>query len=468
MDREFDVVVLGAGIVGVCIALQLQRNGQRTALLDRRGPGAGASFGNAGLIQSEAVNPQMFPRDIRVLMRYARNRSIDASYHPSALAQFLGPFFDYWRNSTPERMQAIANARAPLILPSTADHQALAEAAGAQHLLRPTGWMQVYRSASALEKAAGDASALRQQFGVPSELLDSSALQGQEPALKSGLAGAIHWTGPLAVSDPQLLTLAYCGLFERLGGRLLRGDARTLRADAGAWQVLSDEGPASAGHAVVALGAWAPEVTRSFGYAPPLFVKRGYHMHFAMEAGRTLRRPLLDAERGYFLAPMQQGLRLTTGAEFAGRDARPTAVQLERAVPVAHALVPCLRGPIDEKPWLGSRPCLPDMLPIIGPAPGVPKLWYSFGHGHQGLTMAATTARLIVAMILGQPLFLDPHPYRAERFAQARSIPTRGTPQENPRSRIPHATDDDQTAYAAGAVRRRRAHHRIAHDQRRR
>ncbi len=141
---------------------------------------------------------------------------------------------------------------------------------------------------------------------------------------------------------------------------------------------------------MICLGPWADVVTRNLGYRFPLAVKRGYHMHYKPLGNAVLNHPVLDVERGYFLAPMAKGIRLTTGAEFAARDAGKTPVQLGRAEPIARSFFP-LGERVEEEPWLGARPCTPDMMPVIGPAPAHKQLWMAFGHAHHGLTLGAVT-----------------------------------------------------------------------------
>jgi D-amino-acid dehydrogenase len=413
---EFDNLVLGGGVVGVSVAVHLQMRGRRVVLVDRRAPGEETSFGNAGIIQREAVFPHIFPRGLAELFRYARNRSTEAFYHPSMLPRLVSPFFRYWHHSQRDRYIAIARLYAPLIAESVHDHTALAEAAGAMDLLRPTGWTQAHDNPRKLEAALAEAELMRREFGIAHEAFDATALAQHEPHLRQGLVGGLHWPQPVAVSDPHALTLAYVGLFERLGGVLRVGDARTLSAGGSGWRVTAESGAVTAPQVVVALGAWAPEVTKRFGYNPPLFVKRGYHMHYKPDGNALLNGPVLDASHGYMLAPMRHGIRLTTGAEFADRDARPTPVQLSRAEPAARRLMPALGTALDPKPWMGVRPCTPDMMPIIGPAPSQAGLWYAFGHAHHGLTLGPTTGRLIAEMMTGNRPFTDPTPYRAERF----------------------------------------------------
>ena len=151
-----------------------------------------------------------------------------------------------------------------------------------------------------------------------------------------------------------------------------------------------------AGEAVVALGVWSGAVTKRFGYTPPLFGKRGYHLHFKPKGNAGLTRPV--ASNGFLLAPMRAGIRLTTGVEFARPPAPPTPVQLARAEPIARRVFP-LDEAVEPAPWMGIRPCTPDMMPIIGPAPTQPHLWCAFGHAHQGFTLGPTTGRLLAEMM---------------------------------------------------------------------
>ncbi|MGZ5257858.1 MAG: NAD(P)/FAD-dependent oxidoreductase, partial [Burkholderiales bacterium] len=225
------------------------------------------------------------------------------------------------------------------------------------------------------------------------------------------------WTDPISVDDPRGLAHVYLRLFERLGGLFVQGNAASLEADGQSWRIRTALGPLAAGSAVIALGPWAEVLTQALGYDLPLAVKRGYHMHYGAAGEARLNHPILDTERGYFLAPMRQGIRLTTGAEFARRDAIKTPVQLGRAEPIARDLFP-LAQRLDTEPWMGARPCTPDMLPIIGRAPRHANLWFAFGHAHHGLTLGPVTGRLLAEMITGEAAFVDPTPYSPDRFAQ--------------------------------------------------
>jgi len=410
-----DIVVLGAGIVGICVALHLQKRSRAVVLIDRRGAAEETSFGNAGLIQREGVYPYGFPHDFGALFRYGLNRTIDAHYHPSALPKIAPFLWKYWHHSRPARHAEVARRYSKLIEHCVTEHEALAAEAGAAGLLRRTGWMKVFRTERERDRRFAEAERWHREFGINYRAVDAGSLQSMEPHVAPVLVGALHWTDPVSVDDPQGLALAYLQAFQRLGGRFVQGNAASLEADGSGWRLRTSQGNLAASAAVVALGPWADVLTRALGYDLPLAVKRGYHMHYRPAGEAKLNTPMLDTERGYFLAPMRRGIRLTTGAEFALRDAIRTPVQLGRAEPIARDLFP-LAERLDTEPWMGARPCTPDMLPVIGPAPRHANLWFAFGHAHHGLTLGAVTGRLLAEMITGEAPFVDPAPYAAGRF----------------------------------------------------
>jgi D-amino-acid dehydrogenase len=414
-ELKADVVVLGAGMVGVGAALHLQQRGRDVILVDRHErAGEETSYGNAGLIECASVFPLMFPRDFGQLLQYALNRAPQSHYRLSDVPDFLPWLVRYFLASSPERALQSAMAELPLIRRSLIEHEALIAEAGVPELLRRTGWIKLFRSDATLSKAVGDLDRAR-QYGVDGEVLDAKAIAEREPNLTGEFAGAVYLPAPGFIPDPGGLAKAYAALFQRKGGRFVAGDARTLEQSGGKWRISGATGAVVAREIVVALGPWSDLVFRPLGYSIPLGIKRGYHLHLAPGGNAVLRHPVLDTDNGYLLAPMNKGIRLTTGVEFARRDAPSTPVQVERTLPHARALFP-LDGAIDAKPWKGARPCLPDMVPVIGKAPRHAGLWFDFGHQHHGLTLGPTTGRLLAEMMTGETPFTDPKPYAVERF----------------------------------------------------
>jgi D-amino-acid dehydrogenase len=415
-EFKADVLVLGAGMVGVGAALHLQQRGRDVILVDRHDlAGEETSFGNSGMIECASVFPYMFPREFGQILRYAINSAPQVRYSLADLPAFLPWLVRYYLASAPDRAHRGALAVMPLIRRSLVEHETLMAEAGAQELLRRCGWIKMYRKDATLDNALRDFERAK-QYGVQGEILDSKAIIQREPHLSGEFAGAIHFTEPGFVLDPGGLAKAYAALFQRKGGRFVVADAQTLEQDPGGrWQVATPGGKVSAREAVVALGPWSDLVFDRLGYSIPFNVKRGYHLHLAARGNAVLHHPVLDADQGFVLAPMNRGIRLTTGVEFARRDAPSTPIQIERALPKAHALFP-LGEAIDAKPWKGARPCLPDMLPVIGKAPRHAGLWFDFGHHHHGLTLGPATGRLLAEMMTGDTPFADPKPFAVERF----------------------------------------------------
>jgi D-amino-acid dehydrogenase len=414
--RKTDAIVLGAGMEGVSAALHLQARGREAILVDRHGAaGLETSFGNAGLIERASYFPHLFPRDPKKLFLYALNLLPEAHYHFASLPEIAPWLYRYFLESRPDRAARHAAAVRPLIERCLIEHEALIQQAGAGSLLRKTGWIKLYRTPQTLAAGIAEADRVR-PFGLRIETLDSAALAEREPDLLQEIAGAVHFLDTASIDDPSRLAQAYAALFTSRGGKLLAGDARTLAQTSDKhWSVVTREGVVEARDVVVALGPWSDEIFRPLGYDLPLGWKRGYHMHFAPAEGARLRHPLYDADNGYVLAPMTKGIRLTTGAEFARRDAPPTPVQIERTEPFARALFP-LAGRVDPTPWMGRRPCFPDMLPVIGKAPRHEGLWFDFGHQHHGFTLGPASGRLLAELITGEQPFTDPRPYGVERF----------------------------------------------------
>jgi len=414
MERA-GVMVLDAGIEGTSAALQLAKRGLAVVLVDRRGPGEETSYGNAGVIGGAGVYPMAFPNDFGQLLRIALKRSPLANYHVAFLPKVLPWLLAFRAWSKPEKLVETARIMRPLLARALGEHEILLRESGAEQFLRKDGWISIYRNSRGFAALEPELE-LGATLGVKAEKLDPEAARALEPNLNPIFRHAILWPDIASVSDPLAVTRAYAARFSALGGVLVNGDARSLHRADGAWRLETFEGPVDAAQAVIALGPWAPDVLEPLGIRLPLAVKRGYHRHFRPRGNAGLSRPVVDPENGYALAPMQQGIRLTTGAEFADRDAPPTPVQLERVTPVAKNLFP-LGEPVETKPWLGSRPCFPDSRPVVGRAPGQSGLWLCYGHGHYGLTLGPITGRLLAEMMIGTTPVMDPTPFSAERFS---------------------------------------------------
>jgi D-amino-acid dehydrogenase len=409
------VIVLGAGMVGISAALHLQARGRSVVLVDRRGAAEETSYGNAGIIQIEGIVPYPFPRDPAKLLKYAFNMLPDANLHWSALPSIAPWLVRYFFASSEEGMARTARGAKPLVERCIVEHEAFMQAAGITGMIRRTGYLRLYRDPALLEASLKAQQIEHETYGISFKAIDGAGVAEFEPHVTERFAGGVFLPEPVSVGDPGAVGRAYAALFIDRGGRFVRGEARTLERVQNGWQVETESGPVTARDAVLALGPWSDDLMRKFGASVPLGVKRGYHMHYRARGNAVLNRPLLDTDNGYVITPMSKGIRLTTGAEFARRDAPKSPVQLEKVEPAARRLFP-LEERVEPEPWLGARPCLPDMLPAIGSVQGQPGLWADFGHHHLGFTMGPVTGRLLAELMTGETPFTDPTPYRPDRF----------------------------------------------------
>jgi D-amino-acid dehydrogenase len=407
------VMVLGAGIVGVCVAIHLQRRGRHVVLVDRSPPGHETSFGNAGIIQRECVEPYAFPRNLMALAKVAMNNGPVARYDPAALPRLFRPLLQYWWNSAPARYRKIVAEYASVIEHSISEHADLVAASGAESLIRKGGYLVLAHDQAALDEILCDAERAA-AYGVAHKALSSADIARHEPALKQPMLGGVHWLDPWMVNDPHALVKAYVEYFVSLGGNVVHGEASSLAKEGSGWMVFGAGGTTEAEEVVLALGPWAKRATDALGYDLPLFVKRGYHMHYGAAAG-TLNNWVYPMQANVVLAPMARGIRLTTGAEFAALDKDATPDQLTQTEAMVRRLLP-LGERLDGWPWKGARPCTPDMKPVIGPAPKHKGVWFAFGHAHQGLTLAAVTGRMLAEAMTGETPFVDMAPFSPARF----------------------------------------------------
>ena len=420
------MLVVGGGIVGVCNALALQRAGYQVSLIDRGTPGRETSYGNAGVLSESSVAVLNSPGLLKALPRLLLGRSNGLRYSPLFVMKRLGWMLRFLAHCTPRHWRAAARALRELQVISLTQHKDWIAEAGVQDLLRHGGWMKVFRSESSFAAFAAEL-ALCDEVGVHYTVFDRDQLRQIEPGLKPIYEKAVLFDDTCGVSNPAALTDAYLAMFMAAGGRVVEGSVTGLSQHADGWQVTlaradastdaSADGSGLQGDGVVlAAGAWTAEIAGWLGYDLPLGWERGYHLHLAPADGPQLNRAVNDMDGGFAIAPMQQGVRITSGVELTDRDAPPDYTQIRKSVAMAREAHE-MKAEIEADPWMGRRPTMVDSLPVIGPAPRHRGLWFNFGHQHVGLSMAPGSALAIAAMVAGTPPPLDTTPFRAERFS---------------------------------------------------
>ena len=306
-------------------------------------------------------------RVLSALLKIALGQAPEANYHLSFLLQIAPWLWQYRKNTQLAGRLEFAKLMRPLFARALPEHEILMKESGAERYLRKTGWIKLFRTEEGFKTTESERK-LADQIKHSYAVLDPAKTRILEPSLAGDFYGAILWPEAASVSNPLAVTQSYAARFTELGGTFYNGNARTLQRSGDNWIVTTAGGGELLGRfAVLALGPWTPDVLDPMGIKLPLAVKRGYHWHFQPRGSAGLNRPVVDVELGYCVAPMEQGLRITTGAEFARRDAPPTPLQFNNLLPKANALFP-LGQPLELSPWLGSRPCFADSRPVIGPA----------------------------------------------------------------------------------------------------
>lgn len=412
---RYEVIVIGAGIVGTSIAWHLQKNNSQVLLIDKKHPGEENSYGNAGIITREAVNAKPFPRNLKEIFRVLPNKSTDIRYRWSALYGLQSPLFQYWVHSSPKNIEKIDEEWATLIERCTDEHDVMIRAAGADDLVGKIGWIELHRSSHGFEKSIKKALKAAES-GVEYQVLSPIELTSLEPNINFGdYVGGIHWKNSWHIKNPGSLVKAYAKNFEVMAGEIKKATAKNIMKTEHGWQVTTDDETYLCQNLVIAAGPWSIDLIKPLGYKIPLFPMRGYHQHFKVTEKNSFSHSLCDVDRGFVIGAMEQGIRITTGAEMAKLNDPKDFDQLETVLTFAKKLLP-LEVAVEPEAWCGTRPCIPDMKPVIGPASKHDNLWFAFGHGHQGLTLGPVTGRLIEEMIHGKPLVIDAQPFSSDRF----------------------------------------------------
>lgn len=422
--RSDQVLVIGAGIIGLSTAFELLQRGHSVTLIDPNPPGSQCSSGNAGALSAFSVTPLAMPGTMKSGLKMLTSKERPLRIPMLAFPRIAGWLLKFVQSSSPERVAEITRAMKTLLAFSIERSEDLARRAGAGDLIRRTGQLHLYRTTGELAKDA-KGWALRRDLGVDWKRLEAGAIQELEPTLDAAFETAIFIPDQGMAVNPLKYSTAIAQAFQAQGGAIVRDAViRFLRDDNGA--VVGAEGRTASYHArhlVIAAGAWSARLLNQLGIRVPLETQRGYHIDVPMSQP-VLSRPVCIAARKVFLTPMDFGLRAAGIVEFGGLERpmnRQIAGTLTEAVREAFAndftTAELLRKSVEESLWMGHRPCMPDSMPVIGPAVTHANVWCAFGHGHLGLTGAAATADVLARAISGEPTNIDLSPFSMERFS---------------------------------------------------
>ncbi len=408
-------LVVGAGIVGVSTAYALQKEGIKVTLIDRSGPCAGTSFGNAGALVDGSSVPNATPGLWKTV--------------PSMLADPTGPLTIRWSyilkiapwllrflvEGQPHRAEYNAAALRALTKNVAVDWQGLIEATALSDLVTDVGWLKVYDSDEGF-KGTQSARDMMARHDTEFEVLNARDLRDLEPNLSTIFRHAIFQKKARFLLNPERMVIGIAEAFKALGGDIVISDIHSVTSSEQGVSAVGSGGAIEADTLVLCTGAWSKNLAGQFGAKVPLDTERGYHLMFPPVEDKPIFRPIVYGEKSFVLAPMEMGVRMTSQVEFAGLENAPDYRRVRKLIPFAKKMLPSLVT--EEKDvWLGYRPSLPDSLPVIGPSPKDPRVIFAFGHQHYGMTLGPTTAQMVKDHILGKEETVPLWPYRANRFA---------------------------------------------------
>jgi glycine/D-amino acid oxidase-like deaminating enzyme len=411
MAQQDTIAVIGAGVIGAAAAFALAREGRQVLLLDRAEPGeAGASFGNAGHIAAELVQPLPSPKLLfgfyRELFRFGG--ALDLSPRQ---ALRMAPWI---RKFAAAAFHRTANTQilAPLVRPSAEAWARWVKAIGRPELLKRHGHYEISLGPKSLGYMHSYAQEMT-RIGVKTRPVPAELLQPLQRGANSATAAGLWFEDSAYIVDPLEAVRALTAAARESGATFRKLEVKGLVPRGDKIEILNDAAPLLVESALVCAGVRSAPLLAPFGLRAPLQAVRGYHVEMPGRAA-FFDAPVAYVDDRIIVTPMSGRLRATSYMEFADPDAPADARKPARLRQQLRALGYPFE--LDGPSWVGSRPVLPDYLPGIGRAPGPAKLFYAVGHQHIGLTLAPFTAEIVADLVAGREPPIPVAPYDLQRF----------------------------------------------------
>lgn len=409
--KDPEVLVIGAGVVGLSVALAAQARGLSVRVIDRVGPAAGASAGNAGAFAFTDILPLASPRIIRQAPRWLLDPLGPLSVPPRYMGRIAPWMWHFWRASQPAKVRASTLAQTTLMRVSRAALEPHLERAGLMHMLRKDGQLQVYEGAREF-RASLPGWQIRREEGIDFTHLEGDEIAAYQPGLAARFTHATFTPGWFSIADPKDYTLALADKFRADGGEIVIAEAQALTPTG-----VQTSAGAMTGRVVLAAGAWSHHLARTAGARIPLETERGYNTTLPADA-LDLRQQITFVGHGFVISKLTSGIRVGGAVELGGLQLPPNFARADAMLKKAATFFPALKTGGGTQ-WMGFRPSLPDSLPAIGVLPGRDDVICAFGHGHLGLTQSVGTGRIVADLLTGKDPGLDLSPFDPARFTRA-------------------------------------------------
>ena len=414
MKEQADVIVIGAGVVGLSAAIAAQARGLKVTVLDREGPAAGASAGNAGAFAFTDILPLASPGILKKAPKWLLDPLGPLSVPPAYAFQIAPWMFRFWRACSAARVAHSTASQTALRDLSKAELEPFLAETGTAAMLRKEGNLQVYESQAELNASLPGWKA-REEHGIEFRHMGADEMAAIQPGLAPRFTHGTFTPGWYSIADPKLYTLALADHFRARGGKIERAEVSSLNPIEGGVEIRTTDGRTlRAQKVVLAAGAFSHQVARSLGETIPLETERGYNTTLPADAF-DLRTQITFGGHGFVVTRLSTGIRVGGAVELGGLKLPPNFRRSEAMLEKARRFLPGLK-PEGGVQWMGFRPSLPDSLPAIGRARATPHVVYAFGHGHLGLTQAAGTARLVAELLTDGRTAIDIASFSPQRF----------------------------------------------------
>lgn len=409
-----DVIVIGAGVVGLSAAIAAQARGMTVTVLDREGPAAGASAGNAGAFAFTDILPLASPGILKKAPKWLLDPLGPLSVPPAYAFKIAPWMFRFWRSCSPAQVEKSTTVQTALMDLSRAELEPFLQRTGTLPMLRKDGNLQVYESQAELN-ASLPGWKVREAHGIEFHHVDASRMADIQPGLDARFTHGTFTPGWFSIADPKLYTLALADYFRSQGGVLERANVTALRPVEDGVEIIGEGGQIHRGSQVVlSAGAFSHRIARSLDERIPLETERGYNTTLPSDAF-DLRTQVTFGGHGFVITRLSTGIRVGGAVELGGLELPPNFRRSEAMLKKAKDFLPGLKTE-GGKQWFGFRPSLPDSLPAIGRARSTPRVIHAFGHGHLGLTQSAGTARLVADLLTGKTPAIDITSLSPQRF----------------------------------------------------
>ena len=411
-EKNQKIGIIGAGIQGVCNALFLQKKGFNVTLFDREEPGSAASYGNAGHFSPYASVPLNRPdviADVPSMLISSRGPlALKWNYVPKMIPWFAR----FILNCREEKMMHTAKNMHQILDLSLPAFDELFDDIDLEGLVENNGILYVWNNQNM--KSRELEIRIRDQLGVKQQLVNKKEIHDLEPNLKPFYHGGVFYDYARHARNPRKILIKLFENFVNKGGKFLKLNIQDIDFDEENPVLRTETQRFIFDKLVIACGAFSKRLTDKLHENIPLDTERGYHVHFK-DYDHLISRPIVYANRGFGMTPMEQGLRVVGTVEFGGLENSPSKSRIKNLILNAKDMLDGLPEHKDE--WLGFRPTLPDFLPVLGPSKNYKNVFYSFGHHHLGWTLGAISGKIISKMISGENTNLDLQPYSSIRFS---------------------------------------------------